>query len=43
VADGTAESLRNQAKGSDILKVKIEDGDADTIVKTIKDLDLFIS
>ena len=38
VADGTAESLRNQAKGSDILKVKIEDGDADTIVKTIKDL-----
>ena len=38
VADGTAESLRNQAKGSDILKVKIEDGDADTIVKTIKAL-----
>jgi ABC-2 type transport system ATP-binding protein len=38
VADGTAESLRNQAKGSDILKVKIEDGEADTILKTIKDL-----
>jgi ABC-2 type transport system ATP-binding protein len=38
VADGTAESLRNQARGSDILKVKIEDGEADKIFKLIKAL-----
>src|SRR5664279_175033 len=31
VVDGTAESLRNQARGSDILKVKIEDGEPDQI------------
>jgi len=38
VADGTAESLRNQARDSDILKVKIEDGEADKIFKLIKAL-----
>lgn len=38
VADGTAESLRNQAQGSDILKVKIEDGEADQIIKSIRAL-----
>jgi ABC-2 type transport system ATP-binding protein len=38
VADGTAESLRNQSKGSDIIKVKIEDGEPDQIYKSIKAL-----
>src|SRR5450759_5010596 len=38
VADGTAESLRTQARDSDILKVKIEDGEADKIFKLIKAL-----
>jgi ABC-2 type transport system ATP-binding protein len=38
VADGTADSLRKQAKGSDILRVKIEDGQADKIFKTLKSL-----
>jgi ABC-2 type transport system ATP-binding protein len=38
VADGTAESLRNQAEGSDILKVKIEEGEPDLIFKSLKAL-----
>jgi ABC-2 type transport system ATP-binding protein len=38
VADGTAESLRNQAQGSDIIKVKIEDGETDRILKSVKAL-----
>jgi gliding motility-associated transport system ATP-binding protein len=38
VADGTAESLRNQAQGSDILRVKIEDGKPDQILNSIKAL-----
>jgi ABC-2 type transport system ATP-binding protein len=38
VADGTAESLRKQAKGSDILKVKIEDGEIDEIFKSLQSL-----
>jgi ABC-2 type transport system ATP-binding protein len=38
VADGTAESLRNKAQGSDILKVKIEDGEPDKIFESIKAL-----
>jgi ABC-2 type transport system ATP-binding protein len=38
VADGTAETLRNQARGSDILKVKIEDGEPDQIFKSIQTL-----
>lgn len=36
VADGTAESLRKQAKGEDILKVKIEDGDPNLIFQSLK-------
>jgi ABC-2 type transport system ATP-binding protein len=38
VADGTAESLRNQSQGLDILKVKIEDGEPDQIFNSIKAL-----
>ncbi len=38
VADGTAESLRKQAKGADILKVKIEDGETDQIFKSLQAL-----
>ncbi len=38
VADGTAESLRKQAHGSDILKAKIEDGDPDKIFKSLQAL-----
>ncbi len=38
VADGTADTLRKQAKGSDILRVKIEDGQADKIFKTLQSL-----
>lgn len=38
VADGTAESLRKQAQGTDILRVRIEDGDADNIYKSLKAL-----
>jgi ABC-2 type transport system ATP-binding protein len=36
VADGTAESLRRQAQGSDILRVKIEDGQTDQIFKALQ-------
>jgi ABC-2 type transport system ATP-binding protein len=36
VADGTAESLRKQAQGSDILRVKIEDGQPDKIFKSLQ-------
>ena len=36
VADGTAESLRKQAKGNEVLSVTIEDGVAETIYKTLK-------
>lgn len=38
VADGTADSLRNQAKGSEVVRVKIEDGTPDNIFKALKDL-----
>jgi ABC-2 type transport system ATP-binding protein len=38
VADGTAESLRNQSQSSDLIKVKIEDGETDQIYKSIKSL-----
>ena len=37
-ADGTADTLRNQARGADILKVKIEDGEPDQIFKSIQTL-----
>ena len=36
VADGTSESLRKQASGQEILYAKIEDGDAVTILESLK-------
>jgi ABC-2 type transport system ATP-binding protein len=36
VADGTADSLRKQAQGSDILRVRIEDGDPNQIFKSLQ-------
>lgn len=36
VADGTAENLRRQAEGQEILKVRIEDATADAIEEAIK-------
>jgi ABC-2 type transport system ATP-binding protein len=38
VADGTAESLRKQAEGKEMLKVRIEDGTADAILVEIRKL-----
>jgi ABC-2 type transport system ATP-binding protein len=38
VADGTAGTLRKQAQGSDILRVKIEDGDPNQIYKALQSL-----
>lgn len=38
VADGTAESLRKQAQGQEVLTIKIEDGDTNEIFKAIQDL-----
>jgi len=38
VADETAESLRKQAQGSNILKVKIEDGEPNQIFKSLQSL-----
>ncbi len=39
VADGTAEDLRKQAHGNEILKLAIEDGDKNTIYEALKDLE----
>jgi len=39
VADGTANDLRKQAHGQEILNLTIEDGDKNTIFETIKSLD----
>lgn len=39
VADGTAEELRKRAHGKEILKVKIEDGDANAVFSALKSLD----
>lgn len=36
VADGTAENLRKQAEGVEILKVRIEDGTAEAILQELK-------
>ena len=36
VADGTSESLRKQAQGSDILRVRIEDGDPNQIFRSLQ-------
>jgi len=38
VADGTAETLRKQAQGSDILRIKIEDGDPNLIFRSLQSL-----
>jgi ABC-2 type transport system ATP-binding protein len=38
VADGTAESLRKKAQGSDILRVRIEDGDTNQVFKSLQAL-----
>jgi ABC-2 type transport system ATP-binding protein len=38
VANGTAETLRQKASGSEILKVKIEEGDQDGIVSALQNL-----
>ncbi|QSE98507.1 ATP-binding cassette domain-containing protein [Fulvivirga lutea] len=38
VADGTAETLRKQAKGQELLTTKIEDGSAEEIEKAIREL-----
>ena len=39
VADGTAETLRKQAQGSNIIRVKIEDGEPDMIYKSLQMLE----
>jgi len=39
IADGTPETLRKKAQGADILRVKIEDGNPDTIFKALKTLE----
>jgi ABC-2 type transport system ATP-binding protein len=39
VADGTAEELRKRAHGKEILKVKIEDGETNTIFKALQALE----
>ncbi len=36
VADGTAETLRKKAQGSDIIRVRIEDGDPNQIFKSLQ-------
>lgn len=36
VADGTAEALRKQAKGNEVLHVRIEDGEAEAIYRTLQ-------
>ena len=36
VADGTAETLRKKAQGSDIIRVRIEDGDINQIYKSLQ-------
>jgi len=38
VADGTAEDLRKRAKGREILKIKIEDGESNTVFESLQAL-----
>ena len=38
VADGTADTLRKQAVGLEILKTRIEDGDPDTVFEALQNL-----
>ncbi|MBU3028434.1 ATP-binding cassette domain-containing protein [Zobellia galactanivorans] len=39
VANGTPETLRKQAQGNEVLKLRIEDGDVETILKSLNALD----
>ena len=39
VANGTSETLRKQSQGNEILKLRIEDGIADKILKSLRTLD----
>jgi len=39
VADGTAEQLRKQSSGSEVLKLTIEDGDRMAIIQALKQID----
>ncbi|MFW6371170.1 MAG: ATP-binding cassette domain-containing protein [Bacteroidota bacterium] len=39
VADGTAESLRKRAQGKEILRVRIEEGERDTVFQELQKLD----
>ncbi len=39
VADGTPNTLRKQAQGQEVLKVTIENGDANSIIKGVQSLD----
>ena len=39
VANGTSETLRKQSQGNEILKLRIEDGKADKILKCLRTLD----
>ena len=38
VADGSAENLRKQASGQEILKIRIEDGDPNAIFEALQNL-----
>jgi len=38
VADGTAETLRSTAQGQEILKIRIEDGEPDSIFESLQEL-----
>jgi len=38
VADGTSENLRKQARGQEILNLRIEEGDPNTIIKSLQSL-----
>ena len=40
VADGTASTLRKQAQGQQVLKLKIDEGDANEIYEKLQKLDL---
>lgn len=39
VADGTANDLRKRSEGNEILKVKIEDGDRNTVINALKQVE----
>lgn len=39
VADGTSENLRKQSQGRELLRVRIEDGPRDIIIRTLQQLD----